>query len=317
MQRRIEFSVILETLTLCEGGSPERFRNVLAAAAAVAEQANAEVLVADVCNSAKIEKMLEREFPRIKRVAAAGLGYDQAKSKAAEQASGPYLLFLDGDCIPEPDWHERLLAALRSGAVSACCGYTRYEGGFLAAVFSIMDFGFFYPLTARSVGCYASNNSAFRRDLLERVPVPEAGMRCGCFYHAQLLLRSGTPVWLVPEARVLHEMPPLARERWRQGYDVVAARRADPEVRGARWLGWGLLSLPLFYAMEVMHDWKRVVVGRRSLGLSGWQATAALALFPILRLLDAAGMARALLAGGEGRPPFPPAIRDGVEKPSP
>ena len=34
-------------------------------------------------------------------IATKGLGYDAAKAMAAKEVYGRYLLFLDGDCMPE------------------------------------------------------------------------------------------------------------------------------------------------------------------------------------------------------------------------
>ncbi len=298
MDTPIEFSVIVESYTLGEGGGWDRFRASLSAATAMMpKDGSAEVLVAGVCGSPELEKMLAEEFPRVRRVAATGLGYDSAKVMAAQAASGRYLLFLDGDCIPDLGWHHRLLEVLRSGRAVACGGYSRYEGGFLAAVMSVMDFGFFYPRVTRELKCYASNNCGFLRETLEEVPMSEVDICCSCYYHAQRLLRCGTPVQLVPEARVLHEMQPIVRERSRQGYDVIAACWADPEIPEARWLRGGIFSLPLFYVARILFDWKRVCIGRKDLELASWQVVLSLPLFPLFRLLDVAGMVRAFTCG--------------------
>jgi hypothetical protein len=212
-------------------------------------------------------------------------------------ARGRFVLFLDGDCIPQADWRDRLLAPLRSGRAVACGGYTRYEGGFLSAMQSVMDFGFFYPRCERSLACYASNNCGFLRTVWLQVPVPEADLRSRCFYHAQRLLRRGTPVLLVPEARVLHEPQPLLRERSRQGYDTIIAAWEDSELPEARWLRLGVLSLPLFLAMNVWNDWKRVWMGRKDLNMGRGRMLLALLLFPFFRSIDAMGMLRAFWRG--------------------
>lgn len=57
-------------------------------------------------------------------VDAVGLGYDDAKMMAAREARGGYLLYLDGDCLPQPGWKEAFLGKLRAGA-TAVGGYTR------------------------------------------------------------------------------------------------------------------------------------------------------------------------------------------------
>jgi len=298
MELPIDYSVIVETHTLNEGGDLARFRAALnAALGMVPPDGSAEVLVADVSGSAELKKILTEDFPTVRRVEAHGLGYDGAKMKTAGAASGRYLLFLDGDCLPAPGWHQHLLAVLRSGRGLACGGYTRYEGGFWAALFSVLDFGFLYPRTTRDLKCYASNNCGFLREALLAVPMPVVNIRCSCYYHAQLFQRRGTPMQLVPEARVLHEIQPVIRERSRQGYDTIAAGWVDAELPQARWLRWGIFSLPLFYVINVLLDWRRVWLGRKDLGLEIWQLGCAFLLLPCFRLIDAAGMAYAFIHG--------------------
>lgn len=299
MQQEVEFSIIVETYTASEGGDRQRLHAVLKAATEMAkENGRGEVIIADSWGDPQLQNLLA-DFPYTRVVSTLGLGYDLAKMQAAHEARGRFIFFLDGDCLPTPRWQHHFLKALRRGQAVACGGYTRYQGGFLAAVLSVMDFGFLYPRMERELECYSSNNAAFLKETLLAVPIPSKIMRCHCFYHTQLLRRLGKPVRMVPEAKVLHEMPPLIRERTRQGYDTIAACWADPELAAARWLRWGVLSLPLFYAMNVFLDWRRLWWGSRDLGLPLWQIILSLPLFPLLRLLDLLGMLRAIVSGPE------------------
>ena len=265
----------------------------------VAAHGDGEVLVADSSGDPAFAQLLEEQFPAVRRIDAVGMGYDEAKVKTARAARGSFVVYLDGDCIPDDqEWLSHHLAALRAGA-PATGGFTRYDGGFGGAVESVLDFGFLLPAGRRALGCYAFNNSAFRRDLFLEAPPPDGPMRCRCYAHAQLLGHRGTPVQMVPEARVRHERQPLFRERYRQGYDAVAACWTNPALPQTRVLRLGLLAAPLFYSQAVVSDWRRIRNGRRDLELTGWRAPAAAALVPALRLIDFAGMVRAL--GPRGR----------------
>jgi hypothetical protein len=294
----LEASVVVESYNHLERPSIERVARALGAAAQlVAAHGRAELLLADASGDPALAALAAR-FPGLRRVEAVGLDYDAAKLRAAAEARGEFVVYLDGDCVPEPGWLEAHLAPLRSGEAQATAGFTRYEGGFRAALQTILDFGFLLPLQPREVGCYASNNAGFRRALLREAPPPPGALRCRCYAHAQLLARRGTPVRLVPEARNRHARVPLLRERFEHGFADVAACWVDPALPEARLLRRGLLAAPFFYARNLRLDRARLAAARQALGLTRAQAAAAALLLPLLRLIDLAGALRALAPGG-------------------
>jgi hypothetical protein len=289
-----EASLVVETYNVEEGTGLDRLRLALRAAFASAGGTALEVLLADVSPGARVGAAVASEFPDLVVVAAPGATYDGAKAAAARAARGRFVAYLDADCRPDPGWLERLLAPLRRGEAVAVGGFTRYEGGFLAAVESVLDFGFLLPRRRRPVGCYASNNSAFLRDALLACPVPDGPLRCHCYAHAQRLLRSGRPVLLVPDAACTHELPPFFRERVRRGRDLVVACRVDPALPEARFLRWGPLGAFRFYGANVRLDWRRLALGGRDAGLRAWQVPLAALAVPLVRLVDLVGIAAAL-----------------------
>lgn len=292
----IEYSILIETFTLQEGGDAARFFRTLEAVVQMTAGDRGEALLIDVCGFADLHTAVQQRFPAVRIVDAVGLGYDSAKMKAATEARGEYVLYLDGDCLPQPGWKDAFPGRLRAGA-TAVGGYTRYDGGYWAAPQSVMDFGFLYPCRERVLECYAFNNAGFRRDSLLATPAGSPYLRCACYQHAQELKRHGIPVQMVPEARVLHERQPLIRERTRQGFDKVAAAWADPSVREATWLKGRFFVIFLFYGMDLLLDWRRLAQARRPLGLSYAAWLSMFPLFPFVRLIDLWGMLRALLGG--------------------
>lgn len=290
----MEVSIIVEGYTCAEIGDVERFRRSLASAVGMQQQAvdAREVLLIDTSGSPELAGIVA-EFPGVRTVKAIGLKYDDAKFVAAQQARGEYLLYLDGDCMPNAAWLGAHLGALKNGA-DATGGFTRYDGGFLAALESILDFGFLIPLKRRTLACYASNNAGFRRSILLTHGCPDGELRCNCYAHAQELQRLGRPVVLIPEARVLHRVQPFFIERFRQGFDAVAACRVNPSLRETPWLALGPFAAPLFYAESVLLDYRRMFAGHRDLGVPLWALPLTLVLFPLFRLVDLAGMVKAL-----------------------
>ena len=303
---RPEVSIIVESYNHGEGSSLERLALSLRAALGTArDYGSAEVLLADSSGDPEVVAMIQRELPQVRRVDATGHPYDEAKSVTASQARGDYVLFLDGDVIPDrEDWAARQVSALRNGA-AATCGLTRYEPGFLSALCTVMDFGVLFPIEERDVRCYTSNNSGFRAETLRNCPVPVGTLRCNCYHHADLLRRRGTPVRLLTDAAVTHEDQPFWEERYRRGHDQIGACWDNPELPETRLLKLGPLAAPLFYGREVWLDWRRLLRGRRDLGLSRAKAALGMLLFPILRLPDLAGMVRALVTPLRRRPRAP------------
>lgn len=297
MKNDLPVSLIVEGYNYSEEGGLDRFRQALAAAVRMQQEGIVdEVLLIDTAGQAEIFDLL-RDFPTVARVEAIGLSYDDAKARAAEQSIGEYVLYLDGDCLPSPGWAEAHLAALIGGEAEATGGFTRYDGGFLSAVCTILDFGFLLPRKPRRIGCYASNNSGFKRSVLLSIPTVQEGLRCNCYAHAQFLQRAGHPVLLVPRAEVRHAVTPFYKERFRQGFDAVGACWINPSLTETRFLRLGVFAAPLFYGVAVWRDFRRALSGYRDLDLAVPQLLLALPLFPLFRLVDFAGMLRALLAG--------------------
>jgi glycosyltransferase involved in cell wall biosynthesis len=295
-----EVSVVVESYNHAEGSALERLALALESATGLAgRHGDSEVLVADSSGDSDLVDLLERRFPDVRRIDTKGLGYDGAKMRTATEAGGRFVIFLDGDCVPDQGWLDRHVSALRAGA-HATSGLTRYEGGFMAALEGVMDFGFLLPEAPRALACYASNNTGFRRELLLETPVPEGPMRCCCYAHAQLLFRRGTPVRMTPGARVTHERQAFFAERYRRGFDLVAACWVNPSLPETRLLRLGVFATPFFYLREVANDVKRLRSGRREVGIRRWQLPLATVLLPVLRLADVAGIVRALAPGGRG-----------------
>ncbi len=294
----MDTSLVVETYNVLDGTSLQSVRRALGAACAICPPPGGiEILLVDVTGDTTIRHLLEQDFPQVRLIDASGSSYDAAKMLAARQARGRYVVYLDCDCVPAPGWFDHITGPLRSGEAVATGGMTRYPGGFFAKLQTLMDFGFLFPACDRPLGCYASNNSAFLRELLLRVPEPEGPMRCSCYPHAQMLGRLGLAPRLAAKASVSHERPHFLRERLRQGYDAVAACWMDPQLWEARWLRYGLAAAPLFYFHRVALDWRLLLDHRDETGLDRGSAGLALGLLPLLRLVDLAGTLAALAAG--------------------
>ena len=301
--KAIEISLITEAYNFSEGQSLAALFAALQMLAACSDgYPDREALLIDASGDARIAAMAQRHFPRVRHLHCALNGYEQIKQFAAEQARGRIVAYLDGDCMPSyANWLEKLTAPIRAGQAIATCGTTVYRGDtVLGALTSVMDFGFVTESKGGPIGCYPSNNVAFLRAKRLAIPVPGGALRCRCYAHAQELMRRGQPVVHVPEALVVHEPPPLLAERYRRGYDLVAACWADPRLSQARWLRWSVAAAPLFYAQALLGDWRRLGPDMVPKSTARRRLLARL-LAPWLRLIDLGGIVRALALGPSRR----------------
>lgn len=233
-------TLVTEAYNLAEGQSEASFLRAVGEVDAIARRnGNVTVVVVDPTSENIAAPVLARYFPHIRSLHLAGVSYDGQKNLVCQQATSEFVVFLDGDCKPQrEDWLAQLLSPLADPAIPAVCGMTLYEDfSITGKAMTVLDFGFLFDSRAGVVGCYVSNNIAFRREAMLRCPIPDDGLlRCHCYKHAQLLERAGTPIRINPQALVFHELPDIQKERHRRGYDYVAGIWADPALPETAWL---------------------------------------------------------------------------------
>ena len=295
-----DIAVVVESFNEAEHSSVDRLAETLELARdATSRHGNARVVLADGGENPAVAKLLSERFPGVEHIRPGADDYDAAKRAAAHAVGARIVVYLDGDCQPtDRDWLAALTEPIVAGRAVGTAGFTMYEGGWFARVLSVMDFGFLLPRRSHDLDCYASNNAAFAADVLRRTPAPDGDMRCRCFAHAQTFARQGTPLQLAPGAFVRHEAVPLKKERLRRGWDLVTAARVDPEIREARWLRFGVLAAPLFWAQNVALDAKRSLTAGGDMGLGPISRVAAVPVMAAVRLIDLRGIVAAL----HGRP---------------
>jgi hypothetical protein len=233
-------TLVTEAYNVAEGQSEASFLRAVGEVERIARaRGNTTVLVVDPSRDNIAAPLLARHHPDIRALHLPGHSYDGQKNAAARQAKSTFVVFLDGDCKPRrDDWLEQLLAPFADPAVPAVCGLTLYEDfSVTGKAMTILDFGFLFEPAGSPLGCYVSNNVAFRRESLLVLPIPDEGlMRCHCYKHAQLMQRAGKAPRFQPKALVLHELPDIEQERRRRGYGYVSTLWADPELAETAWL---------------------------------------------------------------------------------
>ena len=323
-ERPMAITIITETYNHLEGQSWHRFERSVSAAIAACEgfsddptEGPNHVLVIDASPDGRAEALIAAHQPetmvnlRHLRVPV-GTSYDQIKDLGALEATTPIIVYLDGDCIPVGDpaaWLRAMFDELSSTGAPGVSGSTVYEGTSpLSIACSAMDFGFVHYRDDGVLTSYTSNNVMFLRAARVEDSAELDGMRCSCYPQAQRFLRNGAPLRHARSAAALvsHEMPPIWDERFRRGYDAVAVAWEDPRVFEARCFGGNhliaaSLGLARYLTSSLRLDARSVLSLRRYQKFGRARSAAAIALLPVLRIVDALGIWRALLLGPDPR----------------
>ncbi len=293
--------LVTEAYNISEGQSEAAFvRAVTEIDSIAARHANVAVAVVDPTAGGVAKPLLKDSHPHIEVWHLPTQSYDGQKNFIAQNSKRDLIVYLDGDCRPLRDnWLDKIIAPFADPKISAVGGLTLYEDFSIKGIaMSILDFGYLFGNSGRSLGCYASNNVAFRRETLNAIPIPlDHQMRCECYKHAQLLERADMAVRLAGEAIVLHELPDVEKERHRRGYDHVAALWVDPHLPQTAWLAepdtvGARLQLHNFNAAL-----ERLKLAPPELGLSLEKVEAVVAEISQLMDIDWAGIEEALAFG--------------------
>jgi hypothetical protein len=185
--------------------------------------------------------------------------------------------------------------------VEGVAGLTIYEDlSIRGKAMSVLDWGYLFLPAGAIVGCYASNNVAFRRSTWLACPPPESELRCNCFAHAQALKRERRPLVFEPAALVLHELPDVRSERWRRGYDLVGGCWVNPGLRETEWLEHTEARVEQFLTANLRLDAQRLRDAPSVLGITPEEQPLVWNAILRLRLIDRQGV-RAALEEGERR----------------
>ena len=207
------FSIILETENLENSDIKALQKSIASLAAQSPEQANEVVLIDSGNTPRQILNQLQLSYPwlTIKSVPPE-TEYYESKMLGLEWTTGEIIVYYDSDCIYEGDWLATLVGSFDNVNIQIVGGETTTDGVGLYG--TAMALCYVFPqYSSRSdlfpVNQYFLNNVAFRRSVLEAIPIPTnlPLYRGNCVIHAQTLLAAGYTIWRQPKARSLHAPP--------------------------------------------------------------------------------------------------------------
>ncbi len=218
---------------------PDQLNRCLEALGAQTEVDRVEVVVVDDGSTAAdaVAAVVARH-PCARLIRRAGGGPAAARNSGARSARGSFLCFTDDDCVPRPDWVERLVESLTQGA-DAAAGATLSRGGALAEASELVAHApaAAHPRGESDLAFAPSNNLACTKTVFETMLFDEsypdaAGEdRDWC----ERLTAAGYVLRFQPEACVAHHQEltfrRFLRQQIRYGQGAFRFRRRGGERR--------------------------------------------------------------------------------------
>jgi glycosyltransferase involved in cell wall biosynthesis len=178
-----------------------------------------------------------------------------ARNRGVELARGSLLVFTDPDCVAEPDWLERLLAANERGhglvvGAMALRGETAYERTVHLVKYARWLPG--APEGPRSIAPTA--NALYTREVWAATGPFSDDSFSSDTLHSWHAAAQGFQPWFEPRAIVTHShegnLRSFLRERHSRGEDFARVRMAE-EGRSRAWAAVHLTALPAIPLLEL------------------------------------------------------------------
>lgn len=207
------FSIILETENLETSDIKRLQKSIVSLAAQYPEQANEVLLIDSGTIPRQLLNQLQLSYPwLIIKTAPSETTYYESKMLGLEWTTGEIIVYYDSDCIYESSWLMTLVSSFDNPDIQIVGGETTTDG--VGVYGTAIALCYIFPqYSGRSdlfpVNQYFLNNVAFRRSVLETIPIPTNSplYRGNCVIHAQTLLAAGYTIWRQPKARSLHAPP--------------------------------------------------------------------------------------------------------------
>jgi len=185
-----------------------------------------------------------------------------ARNRGLGRVTGDVVACLDADCVPDPDWIERILEAAGRGHRAIGGAVLNAPGSdALGWAYYLSEFAPWLPGRPRSLRDAPTCNSAYRAGLIEAAGrfTEEPLLSADSLLHWALRERLGVTLRFEPAVRVAHRYRGTAAQllvrRFRHGRSLAAARRRFGQDRLFLRFFWGLAGavlLPAFYVLRLL-----------------------------------------------------------------
>jgi glycosyltransferase involved in cell wall biosynthesis len=129
-----------------------------------------EIIMVDN-NSPDRSKKIIRQYPRVKLIWEQQQGAYAARNRGIGEAKGAIIAFTDPDCLPSPDWLEKIAIAMSCPEVGIVLGHRQLARDSLALsmleVYEAVKASYVFGGITREIYFGYTNNMAVRRELFD------------------------------------------------------------------------------------------------------------------------------------------------------
>lgn len=226
--------------------------------------------------AADIPEELLQILPELKVVHSSGRTSYDFKNAGAEAASSDFVVILDADCAPHPNWLRSVMEHHRQNPqAAAISGRTLYKtDGIMQRAFALVDRGYVDTGRPGRTSAISNNNGAFARDTMLKYPLKNDVGPFGSKPQADEILADGGELRFEPGMVAYHCYGgwQMAREtRPLTGYAMARYRKINPEGKSAWMYRIGLLGIPAIVALSILNSCKKSVKLHNHYGVRWYQ----------------------------------------------
>lgn len=290
-------------------GDDATYASLRAALAGLARQTYSGRVEHIVLESARLRQQLPADLATVltdvQLVFCAAQDSLALRNEGVRLARGDVVVFLDADCIPDPQWLERMVATMADHPeVSVVSGRTVYGGAsVMERTLSLLSRAYVDRGDAGTTRYISNNNAGFRRAVLLAHPFPTCANPFVTALHAGAILAAGGILWFDPQAPVVHAYGGWTFEMdvsRNAGWATIAVRQAASQARLAWLVRLGYAAIPAFVLAAVLKSWWRLLRFGPAYGLAWYELPVGFAAATVSCAMQAPGMWDAL----SGKPVF-------------
>jgi hypothetical protein len=265
-----------------------------------------EILLVEAADARhEIPPDLLQIVPGLKVVRAAGKTSYDFKNAGARAAASDFVVLLDADCAPHPNWWRSLIEhRRRHPGAAAISGRTMYKGeGLLPRVLALLDRSYVDCGGPGRTRAISNNNAGFAREVLLKYPFKDDVGPFGSRPHADRILAAGGELRFEPGMIAYHGFggwPMEQHDRQHVGFSMTRYRQLNPAARHAWMFRLRYVGIPMVVAMSIAGSWRRCLRLAPQYGVRWFELPLAMAVAVRAHLMEIPGMRLALRGGWIG-----------------